>query len=478
MADANSVSPGLATLGAGGWTVTEPSAGGRFGSVGVLTPQQTLAIQALVSGAGNVPLPTIGKPLAASLDAASGCTASNAALTYVTRVAPNGQTLRGVRVTGNGLAANCSVDIPLTLTSTVPNGRVSLLLYIPPETAALSAGMTFYLGDSGFANFFSRNVTMSRHGWRQFSPAPATSDYTIKWGTGGGAPAFGTTTFAKARVRFDITTGQVPVYEVYAVLEDCGPSPAPICFTFDDCYISQYNLAAPLLERYGLRGSFAVISDLIGSNPAVYMSWDQLRELRDRGHEINVHGPIGGSGSLLNYAGSASRYQSVFDDVSYHRNAIINNGCNINGSANCYVFPQGNDAFSAGDTTIWDALTAIGIKCGRGVDNTQVDMLNAWGAGRPTQYASIIGHSWSSPVTEAANIAALQQRIIDNVAAKRHSVFMGHYVTSAAAAAALEIQASNLELILQTAEAQIATGNAVNVTMTGLYKAHTGRFPV
>lgn len=54
MADANSVSPGLATLGAGGWTVTEPSAGGRFGSVGVLTPQQTLAIQALVSGAGRL----------------------------------------------------------------------------------------------------------------------------------------------------------------------------------------------------------------------------------------------------------------------------------------------------------------------------------------------------------------------------------------------------------------------------------------
>src|SRR5574343_982085 len=53
MADANSISPGLATLGAGGWTVTEPSAGGRFGSVGVLTPQQTLATQALVSGARN-----------------------------------------------------------------------------------------------------------------------------------------------------------------------------------------------------------------------------------------------------------------------------------------------------------------------------------------------------------------------------------------------------------------------------------------
>lgn len=51
MADANSVSPGLAALGAGGWTVTEPSAGGRFGSVGVLTPQQTLVGQTLQIGA-------------------------------------------------------------------------------------------------------------------------------------------------------------------------------------------------------------------------------------------------------------------------------------------------------------------------------------------------------------------------------------------------------------------------------------------
>ena len=59
MADANSVSPGLATLGAGGWTVTEPSAGGRFGSVGVLTPQQTLATQALVSVDGNQPSATL-----------------------------------------------------------------------------------------------------------------------------------------------------------------------------------------------------------------------------------------------------------------------------------------------------------------------------------------------------------------------------------------------------------------------------------
>lgn len=52
MADANSVTPGLAVLTGAGWDVIEPSEGGNYGSVGVLTAAQTRATQALVSGAG------------------------------------------------------------------------------------------------------------------------------------------------------------------------------------------------------------------------------------------------------------------------------------------------------------------------------------------------------------------------------------------------------------------------------------------
>lgn len=468
---------GLMTSAGNPWTVADSLAvelvnRGVATMAAVVTP--TGAAEQLRTG-----LPAMGGPLALSIDSASGCTASNATLTYVQRQAPNGQIMRGVRVTSNGGATtNCSVDVPFYPNSTIPNGRVSLLFYIDQPTAALAPGLTLFLGDSAFSSYFQRNTTLYLTGWNQISPTNAASAFTgiEKWTVGGGTPAFGTTSFGKMRVRLDYSAGQAPVYEVYAIVEDGGISPAPICFTFDDGYISQYTLAAPLLERYGLRGSFAVIADLIGSNPVNYMSWDQLRDLRDRGHEINVHGPIGGSGSLLNYASAANRAALVRADLDFHRSAVIANGLNVNGSANCYVLPQGNNAFSNGDMTIRDALAAANLKCVRGVNQFRDDSFHPWGS-LYKDCLSIVGHSWGSEGAEPAQITAIQARIADNVAARRPSVCMNHYVVSGTPVQSLEIRATNLELIFQAAAAQIKTGNAVNVTMTGLHKAITGTYP-
>jgi hypothetical protein len=435
-----------------------------------------------VSVTANGPLPAIGFPLASGIDANSGCTASNAALTYVTRLAPNGQVLRGVRMTSNGGATtNCSIDIPFSVASTIPNQRISYLVYIDQGTAAIARGLTIYLADATFANYFQRNTTVARQGWWTLSPTQttATQPTVEKWNVGGGAPVFGTTSFSKTRLRYDYNAGEAPIVEVYAVVEDGGISPAPLCFTFDDGYISQYTMAAPTLERYGLRGSFAVIADLIGSNPANFMSWDQLRDLRDRGHEINVHGPIGGGGSLLNYAGSADRFAAVLNDLNYHRNAVIAAGLNVNGSANCYVYPQGNNAFSNGDDTIMRALSAAGFKLARGVNNTRDDFFGPWGDTYYAQYLSIVGHAWADEASEPANITRIQQRLADNTNARRPSVLMFHYVVPSAQAPvqALEIRQSNLELICQTAANQVKAGTAQNVTMTGLYRSITGRYP-
>lgn len=448
-----------------------------------LVAQDERGIQAPVSGAENGPLPAIGYPLAASLDANSGCSSSNSALTYVTRVAPNGQTLRGVKMTSNGGATtNCSVDIPFSVTSTVPNARISYLIYVDPATAAIAPSLTAYLSDSGFTNFFSRNTVPARQGWWTFSPTQTTGTTSglQKWAVGGGAPTFGSTSFTKTRLRYDYSAGQAPILEVYAVIEDGGIALAPLCFTLDDGYLSQYTNAAPILERYGLRGSFSVIADLVGSNGSVYMTWDQLRDLRDRGHEINVHGPIGGSGSLLNYSGSADRYAAVLADLNYHRSAVIAQIGNINGSANCYAYPQGADAFSNGDDTIMRAVAAAGLKCLRGVNINRDDFFGPFGPTYFAQYLSIVGHSWGSEATEAANIASIQQRMADNTSAKRPSVLMFHYVipTAQTPVQSLEIRLSNFELICQTAATQIKAGTAQNVTMTGLYRAITGGYPV
>lgn len=60
-----------------------------------------------------------------------------------------------------------------------------------------------------------------------------------------------------------------------------------VAFTFDDGFEEHYNLVAPILEKYGFRGTFNVIVDRVGSKG--YMTWDQLRDLNRRGHAIENH---------------------------------------------------------------------------------------------------------------------------------------------------------------------------------------------
>lgn len=60
-----------------------------------------------------------------------------------------------------------------------------------------------------------------------------------------------------------------------------------VSLTFDDGYKSQYTDMLPILEKYGLKGTFYVITGLIGAPH--YLNEDQLKELYVRGHEIGSH---------------------------------------------------------------------------------------------------------------------------------------------------------------------------------------------
>ncbi|PYR12744.1 MAG: hypothetical protein DMG00_08325 [Acidobacteria bacterium] len=60
-----------------------------------------------------------------------------------------------------------------------------------------------------------------------------------------------------------------------------------VVLTFDDGDVSGYTTAAPILERFGFRGEFFVVTDWIGR--AGFMTAGQLRELSARGHRIHSH---------------------------------------------------------------------------------------------------------------------------------------------------------------------------------------------
>jgi peptidoglycan/xylan/chitin deacetylase (PgdA/CDA1 family) len=60
-------------------------------------------------------------------------------------------------------------------------------------------------------------------------------------------------------------------------------------FTFDDGHVSSFRFALPLLTRHAMTGVFFAIGSYISNRPD-YMTWEQLKELAAKGHEVQSHG--------------------------------------------------------------------------------------------------------------------------------------------------------------------------------------------
>ena len=81
-----------------------------------------------------------------------------------------------------------------------------------------------------------------------------------------------------------------------------GDCKAAISFTFDDAFYDQWELAVPMLEKYGIKATFfvttAVISDETEGLPQKhirnfrYMGWKNLRKIAGMGHELGNHSSV------------------------------------------------------------------------------------------------------------------------------------------------------------------------------------------
>jgi peptidoglycan/xylan/chitin deacetylase (PgdA/CDA1 family) len=72
----------------------------------------------------------------------------------------------------------------------------------------------------------------------------------------------------------------------YLVYNDTLP-PHPFMITFDDSRSEHATIAAPLLERYGFKGVFFIMTITYGKKN--YMTTQQIAELAKAGHTIGLH---------------------------------------------------------------------------------------------------------------------------------------------------------------------------------------------
>ena len=61
----------------------------------------------------------------------------------------------------------------------------------------------------------------------------------------------------------------------------------PIIITFDDAWKTQFEIAVPILEKFGFKATFFAYTDVIGNRST--MTWEQLRQLAEKGNCIGCH---------------------------------------------------------------------------------------------------------------------------------------------------------------------------------------------
>ncbi len=70
---------------------------------------------------------------------------------------------------------------------------------------------------------------------------------------------------------------------------DLQPGSRQVRLTFDDGHSTHFEQAFPVLEKHRMKGVFFVTVGWIG-NRADFMSWSQVQEIANTGHEIQAHG--------------------------------------------------------------------------------------------------------------------------------------------------------------------------------------------
>ena len=120
----------------------------------------------------------------------------------------------------------------------------------------------------------------------------------------------------------------LPLSDVVRRLEERRSLSRTLAITFDDGYRDNFENAAPVLERLGLPATFFVVSQWMETDVVPFwdgqvgvrhpwMTWAQIRSLRERGFEIGAHtrthvdlGKVAGPAAIEEIAGARTELEA------------------------------------------------------------------------------------------------------------------------------------------------------------------------
>ena len=309
-----------------------------------------------------------------------------------------GQTNAKFRVNG-GVGALYGGDIYIAMEGGYHTGLLKIEAYHGPG-ATLTPNYTFQGAGSFLAapeanNWQDQGGIWTWTSWKKMISPSGTITYPFVVGDN--------------QITITPQAGQAATIYIYAVGYG-QPQKGRVCITAADGEPSWLKLGAPIFNSMGIKTTSAIIpSGLNGP----YATTEQYRAHIDAGNAVIGHGPNKSSyaGNLIvNYATTAER----IDDIMWGLEFMYANGLYTPGCERCYTWPQGVVQAARGDTELFDAAYAQGIRLAYGASVINASTL--FNAAAATRLGRLnLPYTTASWGGSTAAQVALTQAVIDKI---------------------------------------------------------------
>lgn len=387
----------------------------------------------------------------------------------------------------NGSGSNSSFELRW---SGLPgfSGDSATLEFRADDPSQCSSGATLFMGRSSYAV----NAAAGKS-WSRIYTTVATDIHKgrmsigIKsgdWSSAGFTGEVSQQVWSDAKVNVSLAAGGTITFFLRSFRIGVSRKKGRIAIVDDDGYVNFFRVGVPILQKYGLKSSAALIPILFGTSVGTTSEVATLPTFKEyvrNGNQCIAHGPNKPPYTNLfgpQYANTAERLADIQSVIQF----LLDNGLTDSWGAKCYIFPQGVYNSGAGEVDLLNAMQTAGIVMGRGaqVDNTNLatrptllDGLSALNHKRMImpiighQFKGVAGAGDAADAAETTNVNAIITAIQTLAAAGADMTLMLHRVvqpgTVTAGPGSIDIETHRLDAICAAIKAEVDAGRLEDV---------------